>query len=257
MKRLLTGLLLAPLIAYVVLWGPDPLFLVVVAAVALICFHEYSTLVAAYGVRRPGPPGYVAGLLVLLFPQEPFLLVVIVALLALLLALAEDNLAGGLPGAGALLLGVVYIFGSLRFASALRLKSPHWLLFALALCWLGDTAAYYAGRVLGRHKMAPRISPAKSWEGAAASVVASLAFGGLYLAWAMPRVPLVEALGLSLAANLAGQLGDLAESALKRGCGVKDSGNLLPGHGGWLDRVDANLFSVPTVYALLALLGRV
>ncbi|MBM3746478.1 MAG: CDP-archaeol synthase [Acidobacteria bacterium] len=256
MKRLLTGLLLAPLLAWVVLWGPDPVFLAVVAAVALICFHEYSALVAAYGVRLAGLPGYVAGLLVLLFPQEPFLLVVIVALLALLLTLGEDNLASGLPRAGALLVGVLYIFGSLRFAAALRVKSPHWLLFALALCWLGDTAAYYVGRVLGRHKMAPRISPAKSWEGAAASLMTSLAFGGLYLAWVVPRVPLIEALGLSLAANVAGQLGDLAESALKRGCGVKDSGNLLPGHGGWLDRVDANLFSVPTVYALLALLGR-
>jgi phosphatidate cytidylyltransferase len=257
MKRLLTGLILGSFIGYTVLWGPDPLFLAVVAAVALLCFYEYAGLVAACGAARPGPLGYVAGLLVLLFPQEPFLLLVLVTMLALALALGEQNLAWGLPRAGALLAGVLYIFGTLRFAAALRLKSPYWLFFALALVWLGDTAAFCVGKALGRHKMAPRISPAKTWEGAAASVLASLAFGWIYLSRLMPEVPLAAALGLSLAANLAGQAGDLAESALKRGAGVKDSGNSLPGHGGWLDRVDASLFSIPTVYALLALLGRV
>lgn len=256
MKRILTGLILAPLIGYVVLWGPDPLFLAVLAAVALLCFHEYSGLVAGCGVERPGPLGYAAGLLVLLFPQEPFLLLVVVALLALTLALGSANLAGGLPRAGALLLGVVYIFGALRFTIALRIKSPYWLFFALAVNWLGDTAAYYGGKALGRHKLAPRISPAKTWEGAAASVATSLVFGWIYLARLMPEVPLALSLGLSLAGNLAGQVGDLAESALKRGAGAKDSGHWLPGHGGWLDRVDANLFAVPVVYALLSLLGR-
>jgi len=181
---------------------------------------------------------------------------VVAALLALTLVLGSENLACGLPRAGALLLGVVYIFGSLRFTTALRMKSPYWLFFALALSWLGDTAAYCAGKAIGRHKLAPRISPAKSWEGAVASVVASLIFGWIYLAKLMPQVPLAESLALTVAGNVAGQLGDLAESALKRGAGVKDSGNLVPGHGGWLDRLDANLFGVPAVYALLSLLGR-
>ncbi len=256
MKRLLTGLVLAPLISYVVLWGPDQVFYAVLVGVALLCFHEYSGLVTACGVLRPGPLGYAAGLLVLLFPHDPFLLLVVVALLALTLGLGHTDLSCGLPRAGALLVGVVYIFGSLRFALALRIKSPYWLFFALAVSWLGDTAAYYVGKAVGRHKLASRISPAKSWEGAVASVVASLVFGWIYLAKLMPELPLAEALGLSLAGNVAGQVGDLAESALKRGAGVKDSGNLLPGHGGWLDRVDANLFGLPVVYALLSLLGR-
>jgi len=256
MKRLLTGLILGPLIGYVVLWGPDPLFLAVLVGVALISFHEYAGLVAGCGVARPGALGYVAGLFVLLFPQEPFALLVVAAMLALALGLGEESLACGLPRAGTLLAGVLYIFGTLRFAIALRSKSPYWLFFALALVWLGDTAAFCAGKTLGRHRMAPRISPAKTWEGAVASLLASLAFGWIYLAKLMPEVALAQALALSLAANLAGQVGDLVESALKRGAGVKDSGNWLPGHGGWLDRVDASLFSIPTVYVLLALLGR-
>jgi phosphatidate cytidylyltransferase len=256
MKRLITGLILAPLISAVVLWGPDYLFLGVLAVVALLCFHEYSGLVAACGVGRPGLLGYAAGLLLLVFPQEPFLLLTLTALLALARALGAPNLASGLPRAGALTVGVVYVFGALRFAVLLRARSSYWLFFALALSWVGDTGAYYVGKAVGRHKLAPRISPAKTWEGAVASVVFSLAFGWAYLAWLMPQVPLAESLGLSLAVNLAGQVGDLAESALKRGAGVKDSGNLLPGHGGSLDRVDANLFTVPVTYGLLSLLGR-
>jgi phosphatidate cytidylyltransferase len=102
--------------------------------------------------------------------------------------------------------------------------------------------------------MAPRVSPAKSWEGAAGSVAGSMLFGGLYAHYLIPQAPLAGALALAAAGNVAGQLGDLCESALKRGAGVKDSGTLLPGHGGWLDRIDSSLFSVPAVYALLKFL---
>ena len=132
----------------------------------------------------------------------------------------------------------------------------HWLMFALLLSWAGDTAALYIGRAFGRHKLAPRLSPAKSWEGAAGSVAAGVLAGGVYSYYLLPGVPLRWVLALAAAGNVAGQVGDLCESALKRGAGVKDSGTLLPGHGGWLDRIDSSLFSVPVVYALLKLLPR-
>ena len=123
----------------------------------------------------------------------------------------------------------------------------------MLLSWAGDIAALYIGRPFGKHKMAPRVSPAKSWEGAAGSVAGGMLVGGIYAHYLIPQAPLVEALALAAAGNIAGQLGDLCESALKRGAGVKDSGTLLPGHGGWLDRIDSSLFSVPIVYALLKL----
>jgi phosphatidate cytidylyltransferase len=123
----------------------------------------------------------------------------------------------------------------------------------MLLSWAGDIAALYIGRPFGKHKMAPRVSPAKSWEGAAGSVAGGMLVGGIYAHYLIPQAPLAEALALAAAGNIAGQLGDLCESALKRGAGVKDSGTLLPGHGGWLDRIDSSLFSVPTVYALLKL----
>jgi phosphatidate cytidylyltransferase len=125
----------------------------------------------------------------------------------------------------------------------------------LLVNWAGDMGAYYVGRRWGRHKMAPRISPHKSWEGAVASVVASVLIAGAYLLHFVPWIAVPQAVALTVAANAAGQLGDLTESALKRGAGLKDSGVILPGHGGFLDRVDSTLFSLPLIYAYLKLAG--
>ncbi len=251
MKRIATAAILGPLIVYVVLWAPEVAFRAVLAAVALLCFHEYSGILAGYGVEKPGAAGYAAGLVLLLAPRNPALLIVLIALVALALSLTGQDLKHSLPRAAGFLLGVVYIFGAWRWAIPLRILNHYWLLFALALNWIGDIAAYYTGRALGWHRLAPRISPAKSWEGTIASVAASILFGVLYLPRLIPSVSLGWSVGLAAAGNLAGQIGDLAESSLKRGAGVKDSGTMLPGHGGWLDRVDSTLFTLPVVYWLV------
>jgi phosphatidate cytidylyltransferase len=255
MKRILTAVLVAPLAVYAVGWAPFPIFLAVVSVVALLCYYEYAGIVAGYGIEKPGLFGYAAGLAVLLTPREPEFLMTMTALLALCLALTARDLAKGLPRAAALLFGVIYIFGAWRFAILLWERGRWWLLFALLLNWIGDSAAYYVGRRLGRHKMAPRISPNKSWEGAAASLVASSIFAAVYLPRLIPAVVVAPAIFLGVAGNVAGQIGDLAESALKRGAGVKDSGTMLPGHGGWLDRVDSVLFALPVIYALARWVG--
>jgi phosphatidate cytidylyltransferase len=106
------------------------------------------------------------------------------------------------------------------------------------------------GRAIGKHKLAPSVSPGKSWEGAVASVFGSILFGVLYVGHFVPQIPIWQVALIAGVANVAGQFGDLAESALKRGAGLKDSGTLLPGHGGFLDRLDSSLFALPVVYAL-------
>ena len=266
MKRVVTALVLFPLITYVVVWSPLWTVYAVTALVALLCFYEYSGIAAVYvseprtsiseprtsvsGLGTLGLLGYGAGLLILALPSDghALLTVVAVALIALSLALRADDLRAGIVRAAFLLMGVVYIFGCWRFAPLLAAQNRYWLLYALVLNWIGDIGAYYVGRAVGRHKLAPIVSPGKSWEGSAASLAASLLFGFFFLRWAIPAVPPGVALALTAAANVAGQFGDLCESALKRGAGVKDSGALLPGHGGWLDRVDSSLFTLPVVY---------
>ena len=255
MKRILTALVLLPLVLYVVLWGPLWSFFAVLTAVALICYHEYAGIAADYGFGSLGPVGYAAGLWVLLTGQESLLILTLLALSVLSLSLRLDDLTKSLPRTALMLLGVVYIFGCWRYAVLLREDSPYWLMFALALSWVGDIAAYYVGRSLGRHPLAPRISPKKSWEGSAASIAASMLFGWLFLRGTLPQVPAWHAIPLAAVANAAGQLGDLVESAIKRGAGVKDSGTILPGHGGFLDRVDSTLFALPVVYLYLRGVG--
>jgi phosphatidate cytidylyltransferase len=260
MRRLVTAVALIPVIVYVVLFAPPWAFLGVVAAVAILCYREYDSIAASYGFGAPGPLGYAIGLAVLVCRPQPWtwLLVVLAVLAASALAMRDKDLAHALPRAGLLLLGVVYIFGCWRCAIELHGVGRHLLMYALIVNWAGDAGAYYVGKRFGRHKMAPRVSPNKSWEGAAASVVTSVLIAAPYLCY-FSRMPVGSAIplfiALTVAANVAGQLGDLAESAMKRGAGVKDSGGLLPGHGGMLDRVDSTLFALPVICAFVALMA--
>jgi phosphatidate cytidylyltransferase len=252
MKRILTALVMIPVVLYAVLGGIDWLFLLVLAAVAEICFDEYSLITAS---REP--VAYAAGLAILLMPVQWLgLLAVLFTLLMLTLAMRSADLDAGFRRTAALVLGVVYIFGAWRTAGLLRAINPWWLVFGLMVSWIGDTGAYYVGRKFGRHSLSPRVSPKKTWEGSIASVAVSSIAGGLALPRLIPGVGVAEAVLLALAANIAGQIGDLAESAIKRGAGVKDSGTLLPGHGGLLDRVDSSMFAVPVLYAILVSLPK-
>lgn len=165
------------------------------------------------------------------------------------------------------LFGAVYTGVLLSFGQLLRNMdgtSPGWrgaaiVFLPVAITWIGDSAAYFVGRAIGRHKLAPVISPNKTWEGAIAGFVATVLCA---LLWAWVTEPIVEwtmswaqVAGLGAVVSVAGQIGDLFESRFKRDCGVKDSSNLLPGHGGFLDRVDALLFVFPIAYAYLAVVG--
>jgi phosphatidate cytidylyltransferase len=254
MKRVLTSLILIPLVWYIVILGPVWLVLAAATLCAMLCYREYCGIAAGYGVTELGPVGFAAGLGVMTLTDGAAIFLTVLALTGISLAMRSENLADVLPRASTMLLGVVYIFGAWKCGVLLREASSYWLLFALAINWVGDASAYYVGKNIGMHKLAPRISPGKSWEGSVASLVAAIVFGIFYVRHFWPDMPMIEVVGLSALANVIGQLGDLAESALKRGAGVKDSGTLLPGHGGLLDRVDSALFTMPAVYVYLRLL---
>jgi phosphatidate cytidylyltransferase len=260
MKRVLTAFLLVPIAVYSALFAPWPLFVAVVALVACLCFHEYARITGAFA-----PIGFAAGLVLLIAPPaQAILLLFLTALAAMCLPLAAPDMDRAVLRAGMLVLGVLYIFGSWKAAILLHdVEYPplqhlaagrHWLMFGLMVNWIGDTGAYYVGRKYGRHRLAPVVSPKKSWEGAIASVLIAVIFGVIYLPLAIPGTAYWIAAGFAVIANAAGQIGDLAESAIKRGAGVKDSGTLLPGHGGLLDRVDSTMFTLPVLWALVGLL---
>src|SRR3954453_762772 len=248
MKRVTTALALIVVALYLIWLAPSHVFQAAAILVGCLCYWEFSGIVVAHGIERPDLTGVALGIALTLVPQHAFYVAGFFLLADFALLLRKSDLRLVLPMAACTLAGAFYAFAPWSFAISLRQVSPHLLFFSLAMNWVGDSAAFYIGRSFGRHKLAPAISPGKSWEGAVASAGAAVIFGLIYLGRVLPQLSLSTIALLALIGNVAGQIGDLAESSMKRGAGLKDSGKLLPGHGGVLDRLDSSMFALPTIY---------
>jgi phosphatidate cytidylyltransferase len=278
LTRVLTALVMGPAVLAVVWWGPLWLLAGVVALVAALAMQEFFALGEKLALR-----GYVlwSGLCAVLLAvvqasqasvdrfavpgglsmtrgsEHPFLTVENLLLLFVTgLALAVcanlrplgDVLGAVATSAAALLLIALPLSYLIRLQGGPQGRV--WVLFALWLVWAGDSIAYFVGRALGRWPMAPAISPKKTWEGAAGNLGGSLIVAVIFARWL--DAPPTHLLAVAALANIAGQAGDLLESAYKRSAGVKDSGTILPGHGGVLDRIDALIFAAPVVWVYVA-----
>jgi phosphatidate cytidylyltransferase len=270
MKRVLTAVVLIPLVLLLVFKAPFWLITPVVGLVAELALWEYLALADANGAKTPRI-AVLASVALVFFcvfrrPELMAQLLSAIALGLLILCAFRSPVKRILPDAAYSMFGVLYIgltLATLPLLSAQE-NGPSLLLFLFCIVWAGDIAALYVGRTFGRRKLAPALSPGKTWEGSIASIVGSLlvALSLLLLAGALERRnidilsypgSIASWLFLSILLNMAAQLGDLVESGIKRGAGVKDSGALLPGHGGILDRIDALLLAAPLLwYALLA-----
>ena len=288
LKRILTAVLLIPIVLLLVLRAPVSVVALVTALVALLAVQELLKISEAYKVRPFHWPTYIfVGLFFLFlavnFGRDTPLLstsvfagsAVFVAAIApfvfLVIGMRRADLSAGFPAAMTSAFAFAYIALPLGCLVQIREQASgaFLLLYLLLLVWAGDIFAYFVGRSLGRHLMSPRVSPKKTWEGALASMIASVGVGMLLYNYALPistsllnarliekkdglfaleKAPLWPIILLSAAINVAAQLGDLVESLIKRGAGVKDSGTILPGHGGMLDRVDALLFAAPLLW---------
>jgi phosphatidate cytidylyltransferase len=289
-KRIATAVVLIPLVVLLVLRAPIYLLALVAGAVALLTVIEFLRLVEHYQVEPLRWPTYVYVSAFFLFVtlatsnSTPLLEttavmygVVLAAALSpfvfLSIAMRRAEMAGGYPAAAASVFAFAYVAVPMALLVQIRQQPAGAILviYTLLVVWAGDILAYFVGSLLGRHLMSPQVSPKKTWEGAMASILASVAVGVLwfqyapeissaFLRWSLIErrdgifssgqlVPLSSIIVLSAIVNIASQFGDLVESLIKRGAGVKDSGSILPGHGGMLDRIDAMLFAVPVVWA--------
>ena len=268
MKRVLTAVILIPLVLVLDFLGPrwQWMFITATALVAALAGFELLTLAQKKGAAPPRIAVVIA--IVALFaatfqwPDQAASILGILSILLLVVCTFTSPIERALPDASAAIFCLLYTGFTLVSLPALHAQNNGPSLVFLLLCavWAGDTAALYIGRPFGRHKLAPRLSPQKTWEGSIASVIGSVLAAGLllYIASYLTRwnsVALSYAdedwwywLILAVIINIAAQVGDLAESALKRSAGVKDSGTLLPGHGGILDRVDALLLAAPALW---------
>ena len=288
-KRIATAVVLIPLVLLLVLKAPLYVLAIVAGAVALLAIAEFLKLVTHYAVQPLTLATYAfvavffAYVIVASTNRTPLMettavlygLAVAAALapfVFLTVAMRRSDLTSGYPAAAASAFAFGYIAIPMALLVEVRQQSAGaiWTIYTLLAVWAGDIFAYFVGKSLGRHRMSPQISPNKTWEGAAASILASVIVGTLWMqhapgiSSALLRIGLIDRrdgmfgleqpqlwpiILLSAVVNIAAQLGDLVESLIKRGAGVKDSGAILPGHGGMLDRIDAMLFAVPVVWA--------
>ena len=310
MNRVATAAVLIPLVILALFKAPLWLFTLLVLGVAVLAAHEYFGIVKAQGYKPFAAVSYLffalsfgslyalayfasidyvdgaGGLAVILMLGllgGLGLITLTAALVLLLGGMGRDPLSRALPDAAVTLMALPYIAFTLGLLLVMRVpwNGALYVLYLMLLVWCGDIAAYYVGRAIGKHKLAPRVSPGKTWEGAIASVLAAAVVGWLLFRFLEPITHLLRSSALlaqpshtytpvplrpaplwlvvlfAIAVNIAAQMGDLVESALKRGAGVKDSGTLLPGHGGVLDRIDALLFALPVgLIFLVTGLGR-
>lgn len=271
-KRVLVAIGLIPIVLGCI-WFGGPALVSMLSLASGLAAWEYYRLAEARGVRPLRALGIVLSAVIPMLVHARFVgfWVPPVSLVALLIPvlLTVTLFARGVSGApmavvGDTLAGVVYTGGMLSFAYALRYHEfvvdaaggTALVMLPVLVTWLNDSGAYFAGRTFGRDKLMPTVSPKKTWAGAYGAVITSVAATWIIAAFILPRlahltlgIPGIIVVGIGL--SLAAQVGDLAESMFKREAGVKDSSQLIPGHGGVLDRVDSLLFTLPVGYVLL------
>jgi len=287
-KRIATAVVLIPLVLLLVLKAPLYLLAFVAAAVALLAIAEFLKLATHYAVQPLTVATYAFVALFFVFVivtatnRTPLieatamlygiaLMAALAPFIFLTVAMRRADLASGYPAAAASAFAFAYIAIPMALLVGIREQPAGaiWTIYTLLAVWAGDIFAYFVGKALGRHRMSPEISPKKTWEGAVASILASVIIGTLWVQhapgisstllrdglidrpsgmWGLEQPSFWPIILLSALVNIAAQLGDLVESLIKRGAGVKDSGTILPGHGGMLDRVDALLFAAPLLW---------
>ncbi len=277
-KRVATAAVLIPFVVGLVVRGSTAIVALAVATVTLLALFEYFALGEAIGHRAYRFWTATCALLLIYaqwlatnwpaddltewelryrqafrffggapaIPETLFLFVLGIAALTLW---TKRPLVEALPAAGISASGLLLVAFPLSYAirlHAIPMRGPQLLLFAMVIIWVGDTAGYFVGRSIGKHALAPHLSPKKTWEGTVASFLGSLIVAVVFARFM--TVPLVHLLAMAAVGNVAGQVGDLLESAHKRSAGIKDSGSILPGHGGVLDRIDALILAIPVVW---------
>ena len=265
LKRWLTAGIAIPILITLIGFGPRWLFYLLLFVVSCICLHEFFLLTSPKMPRIPKALGFALCFFFpalfsqgLISPAFAMLCFTVMIVLSFYLFCEPGRRKEVFEGTAAVALGFIYAGLPLSLLVLVD-RSPRgnlWIFFLLAIIFLGDTAALYCGRLAGKHKLHVTVSPGKTWEGAVGGFITSVLAGILFSRIFSLHDSVWTVAAMSGVISIAGQVGDLAESMFKRNYGVKDSGTILPGHGGFFDRVDALLFAIPVFYVFVIWCGR-
>ncbi|MCF8111088.1 MAG: phosphatidate cytidylyltransferase [Desulfobacteraceae bacterium] len=260
LKRWLTAIVAVPALVALICKGSSAVFACLIALIAALAIREYFYIVSGGDKSfflKPVPViGSILGLAMIAASLYTALDIIFLLMFSGLILGALFSMPAYrhdvkiMEAVAGQVQGIVYVFLPLCALVLLRCRPEGliWVFFVVLVVFLGDVGAFYVGTYLGRHKLAPAISPGKSVEGALGGLAANIAVAVVYKILLLPDLPFALVIVFAVAVGIAGQIGDLFESQLKRKAGIKDSGTILPGHGGMLDRIDALLFAVPVAY---------
>jgi phosphatidate cytidylyltransferase len=261
-KRVISGLLFLP-VFYLVTWELPPVYFAALVAITVIVGqYEFYRMVRAHGAHPQAYLGIMLGALLVLvsyhplFPNaEKFFMAASVMLIMVVRLFSRRPVEGAIEDTAHTLIGVFYVAVLFTFQIMVRMgqDGKQWLVFLYFVIWASDIGAYAVGIPFGKHRLYEKVSPKKSIEGLVGALVASVGMALLCRIWFMEKISfgMAEAVGIALLLAATGTIGDLVESLFKRASGVKDSGGIIPGHGGILDRMDSMLFAAPIMYYYL------
>jgi phosphatidate cytidylyltransferase len=255
-KKIGTGVSIVPPLICLIVWGPPFTLPLMVLVATFLGLREFYILALPSSKRIERFAGIGLGLVFAALlgcgdlGVTPWTLVLLLLILSVLFMGTSQNLAATISSIAISLFGILYIAFLLSYVSLVR-NLPNgkaWALFLILTVWAGDIFAFSGGSLFGKHKLYPKVSPKKSYEGLLGGIIGSILIAWAFSALFLPRLGLGACTLLATGIGLLGQIGDFTESMLKRSAQVKDSGNLIPGHGGMLDRLDSFLFSSPFLY---------
>jgi len=262
-KKVWMALVMVPPIVLLIALGPPEILYLMVVVATFLGLREYYNLVLPHSKWMERTVGIGLGLVLSIIISfgdmkeiSPFFVLVLLILSILFMATSED-LSSTVSKMGMTLFGILFIGFLLTYVSLIRnmTNGRSWVLFLMVTVWAGDISALFSGSFLGKHKLYPKISPKKTFEGLIGSIVGSILMALAFSLLFFPNTAIGFCIFLAVGLGIFGQLGDFTESMLKRSAQVKDSGGLIPGHGGMLDRLDSFLFSAPFLhYSLIYLL---
>ena len=261
-KKIWTAIFIVPPVIFLIAVGSPAVLILMVLLATFLGLREFYSLALPSSKRIERWVGIGLGLVASIVVTQgnmeivfPFFVLLLIFLSILFMATSQ-NLSSTISHMGIVFFGIFYIGFLLSHVSLIRnmADGKQWVLFLIATVWVGDISAFIGGSLFGKHKLYPKISPNKTYEGLAGAIIGSILVAFLFASFFLPQLEKGDVILVAIGLGFLGQLGDFTESMLKRSAQVKDSGSLIPGHGGMLDRLDSFLFSAPFLhYSLLYL----